>query len=97
VERARKDYGVVVKVVDEEILDYRIDMGATEKERDDIRENRIAWMREAPESVKEKLAAGEIDEPTLPKRSDLKSPLSKLIFRSGGVNHLSRKANDGKQ
>lgn len=62
IHRARKDYGVVIKVVDEEILDYRIDATATEKERDYIRENRIAWMREEPEAVKNKMVAGEIDE-----------------------------------
>ncbi|MEE4112608.1 MAG: hydantoinase B/oxoprolinase family protein [Desulfobacteraceae bacterium] len=62
VQRARKDYGVVIKVVDEEVLDYRIDMAATEKERDYIRENRIGWMREDPEAVKDKMVAGEIDE-----------------------------------
>ena len=46
---------------DEELLDYRIDSAATEKERAYIRENRISWMREEPEAVRAKLMAGEID------------------------------------
>jgi len=62
VERARKDYGVVIRVVDEEILSYRVDLEATDTERNHIRENRIAWMREDPHAVQEKFVKGEIDE-----------------------------------
>ncbi len=62
VERAKKDYGVVINAIDEEILDYAVDEEATQRERSYIRENRVAWMREDPEEVKRKLAAGEIDE-----------------------------------
>jgi N-methylhydantoinase B len=61
-ERAKKDYGVVIRALDEEMLDYEIDQEATEKERAFIRENRVAWMRVDPEEVKGKLLAGEIDE-----------------------------------
>jgi N-methylhydantoinase B len=60
--RAKKDYGAVVRVIDEEMLDYEIDAAATEKERAYIRSNRVAWMKEDPEVVKRKLLAGEIDE-----------------------------------
>lgn len=62
VERARKDYGVVIRVIDEEMLEYTIDMEATEKERAIIRENRVAWMREDPQKVRAKLVVGEIDD-----------------------------------
>lgn len=62
VERAKKDYGVVVKVINEEMLEYEIDPEATENERAYIRENRIAWMREEPEKIRQRLLAGEIDE-----------------------------------
>jgi N-methylhydantoinase B len=62
VERAKKDYGVVIKTIDEEMLEYELDLDATEKERAYIRENRISWIREEPENVKGKLLAGEIDE-----------------------------------
>jgi len=62
VERARKDYAVVIRVVDEEILSYRVDLEATDTERNHIRENRIAWMREDPHAVQEKFVKGEIDE-----------------------------------
>jgi len=62
VERARKDYGVVIRVIDEEMLEYAIDAESTEKERAFIRENRVAWMRQDPDKVREKLLAGEIDD-----------------------------------
>lgn len=62
VERAGKDYGVIIRVIDEEILDYRVDLETTDKERNHIRENRIAWMREDPHAVEEKFVNGEIDE-----------------------------------
>ena len=62
VERAKKDYGVVINVVDEEMLEYEIDRQATEKERLFIREKRVEWMREDPQKVQSKLLAGEIDD-----------------------------------
>jgi N-methylhydantoinase B len=62
VERAKKDYGVVVRVIDEEMLDYNIEEAATEKERAHIRSSRVAWMKENPQEVRKKLLAGEIDE-----------------------------------
>jgi N-methylhydantoinase B len=61
-ERAKKDYGVVVKVLDEEMLYHEIDQEASKKERAFIRKNRVAWMKEDPKEVKRKLQAGEIDE-----------------------------------
>jgi N-methylhydantoinase B len=61
-ERAKKDYGVVVKVLDGEMLDHEIDQEASKKERAFIRKNRVAWMKEDPKEVKRKLQAGEIDE-----------------------------------
>ena len=61
VERARKDYGVVIKVIDAEMLDYEVDLLATERERAYIRQHRIQWMRQDPEAVREKLLGGEID------------------------------------
>jgi N-methylhydantoinase B len=61
VQRAKKDYGVVIHAIDEEMLEYEIDQQATEAERTHIRENRINWMRLDPKQVKESLDAGEID------------------------------------
>ncbi|SDP60183.1 hydantoinase B/oxoprolinase family protein [Desulforhopalus singaporensis] len=61
VKRAMKDYGVVIRVNDEDLLDYDVDYLATEKERAYIRANRIGWMRKDPMEVKKSLALGEID------------------------------------
>lgn len=61
IERARKDYGVVVEEVDAELSDYRLDMGATEAERASIRAHRAGWLEEDPESVAERYRTGEVD------------------------------------
>jgi N-methylhydantoinase B len=60
VERAKKDYGVVVCVVDEEMAEYEVDVDATEKERAFIRANRKQWFQEDPEKVRAMLAEGAI-------------------------------------
>src|ERR1041385_3217612 len=51
IERARKDYGVVVREVDAELAEYEIDEAATAAERELIRAARRAWLEESPESV----------------------------------------------
>lgn len=61
-ERAKKDYGVVIRELDAEMLDYEIDQEATREEREFIRENRMGWMKEDPATVKALLQAGQIDE-----------------------------------
>jgi N-methylhydantoinase B len=60
-ERARKDYGVVIREVDAELSEYEVDLEETERERDRIREERHAWLEEDPESVAERFRAGELD------------------------------------
>ncbi|MGB0905388.1 MAG: hydantoinase B/oxoprolinase family protein, partial [Mangrovicoccus sp.] len=60
-ERAAKDYGVVIKELDPEICSYEVDMPATEKLRADIREQRRDWAQTDPEVVAEKFRSGEID------------------------------------
>ena len=62
VRRAKLDYGVVIKVIDADMLDYEIDMEATEKARAHIRENRVGWARMDPEKVSQMYKNGEIDE-----------------------------------
>ncbi|MFC4766194.1 hydantoinase B/oxoprolinase family protein [Effusibacillus consociatus] len=62
IERARKDYGVVIRCRDEETLQYELDDDKTLQERQYIRENRRQWMSEDPETVIEKYRKGEIDE-----------------------------------
>jgi N-methylhydantoinase B len=59
--RARKDYGVVIEAVDEEMCDYRVDLDATARERAEIRSNRRAWATADPVEISRKYKAGEID------------------------------------
>lgn len=62
VERAKKDYGVVIKVIDQEAAEYKIDEDATAREREFIRANRMAWLEEDPEKVRTMAAEGQINE-----------------------------------
>jgi N-methylhydantoinase B len=61
VERALKDYGVVVRAVDPELAEFEVDREATERERSAIREARRGWIEEHAEAVAERYRAGEID------------------------------------
>lgn len=61
VERAERDYGVMIEVIDPELCAYKIDHEATEEKREYIRENREAWLEEDPEAVVEQYEDGEID------------------------------------
>jgi N-methylhydantoinase B len=61
VERAAKDYGVVVRELDAELLQYEIDEAATERERERIRNTRHGRLEEDPESVAERYRSGELD------------------------------------
>lgn len=61
VERAAKDYGVVVRPIDVELCEYEIDAAATEVLRAEIRQKRVAWARVDPETVAAKFRDGEID------------------------------------
>lgn len=67
-ERARKDYGVVIREVDRDLLEYEIDTEATREERAAIRKARKGWLEEDPEAVVDQLRAGEIDELDLYRR-----------------------------
>jgi N-methylhydantoinase B len=61
VERARKDYGVVVIEIDAERGEYRLDLDTTAKERSHIRASRMAWLEEDPERIAAAYRMGEID------------------------------------
>ncbi len=61
-ERAQKDYGVVIKVIDEEAADYEVDPAATASEREFIRSHRWGWLEENPERVRAMVAEGQITE-----------------------------------
>lgn len=61
IERARKDYGVVLHVVDADLAEYAVDREATELERARIRAKRRAWLAEPPQEVARRYRAGELD------------------------------------
>ena len=61
VERAAKDYGVVVHTIDAELCDYEVDKSATEALRAKIRAERISNARLDPEIAAERYRSGELD------------------------------------
>ncbi|NSL52179.1 hydantoinase B/oxoprolinase family protein [Calidifontibacillus erzurumensis] len=62
IERARKDYGVVIKEIDRDLDLFEIDHEATKKEREYIRKNRNAWLHVCPYEVEKMYKNGEIDQ-----------------------------------
>ncbi|HEY1366752.1 MAG TPA: hydantoinase B/oxoprolinase family protein [Gaiellaceae bacterium] len=60
-ERARKDYGVVIREVDAELAQYEVDEDETAREREQQRAARLGWLDEDPESIAERYRAGELD------------------------------------
>jgi N-methylhydantoinase B len=61
VERAAKDYGVVLKIVDLDLAEYSIDVEETKNMRDRLRKNRKKWLDEDPKTVASELRLGKID------------------------------------
>ncbi len=61
VERAAKDYGVVINSVDPEICAYEIDTAATAALRRQIRAERLGWLETDPAEISARFKAGEID------------------------------------
>lgn len=61
VERAAKDYGVVIKPIDPDIDDYWLNEEATTALRAEIRANRAGWLSSDPEEVAARYRAGELD------------------------------------
>ncbi|MGO4659476.1 hydantoinase B/oxoprolinase family protein, partial [Ensifer sp. 2YAB10] len=61
VERAAKDYGVVIQPIDPEICTYEIDKDATVALRRQIRAERNDWLAADPEDVSRRFKAGDID------------------------------------
>lgn len=64
-ERARLDYGVVVRVVDAELGEYEVDDEQTAAQRAHIRANRRAWLDMDAERVAQRYRSGELDMLTL--------------------------------
>jgi N-methylhydantoinase B len=60
IERARRDYGVVVREVDADLAAYEVDEEETARERERIRGERRSWLEEDPASVAERYRAGEL-------------------------------------
>src|SRR5882757_6435247 len=61
IERAAKDYGIVLTVVDPEICEYKIDQAATNAERETIAGLRQDWLATPAEEVAAAYRAGSID------------------------------------
>jgi N-methylhydantoinase B len=61
IDRAAKDYGVVINAVDPEVDVYEVDETATLNLRAEIAANRDSWLSEDPEGLAERYRAGEID------------------------------------
>lgn len=68
IERAKKDYGVVIQAIDPDRCEYTIDQEATENQREHIRSNRSNWLQEDPETVTEQYRNGELNELDLIRR-----------------------------
>lgn len=62
VNRAAKDYGVVIRPIDPEIDDYELDEEASAQLRQELRSTRLDKLAESPESVAERYNAGELDQ-----------------------------------
>lgn len=61
VRRAARDYGVVIRVIDEDLAEYEVDEAATLQERAGIRVARQGWLDEDPAQVAAWYQAGEVD------------------------------------
>ena len=61
IERAKIDYGVIVRLVDADLAEYELDLDATGAERARIRSERGAWLAEDPESVRKRYMDGELN------------------------------------
>ncbi len=59
--RARRDYGVVIEVLDADLARYEVDHAATAAERERIRAARRGWLVEDPERIAARYRNGELD------------------------------------
>jgi N-methylhydantoinase B len=67
-ERAKKDYGVIINEIDKEIDHFELDKEATKIEREYIRQNREQWLKEDLSKVQDMYDQGEIDKLDLIRR-----------------------------
>lgn len=68
IERAKRDYGVVIETVDVDRRTFEIDDAATEDAREHIRANRRDWLEADPEPVVARYRDGELDQLDLIRR-----------------------------
>jgi N-methylhydantoinase B len=61
VERAVKDYGVVVRELDVRLCRYEVDLNATERARAELRIVRLSRLSEDPHEIAARYRAGELD------------------------------------
>ena len=61
IERAAKDYGVVIEEIDADLCAYDLDEEATEEKRAYIRQNRDDWLEADPEEIARRYRDGELD------------------------------------
>jgi N-methylhydantoinase B len=61
IERALKDYGVVVRELDADMAEYEIDLEATEAARAQMAGERVGWLAEDAESVAQRYRDGDLD------------------------------------
>jgi N-methylhydantoinase B len=60
VERAAKDYGVVIEEIDPDLCAYEIDHEATEEKRAHIRTHREEWLEADPSAIAQRYREGEL-------------------------------------
>lgn len=61
IERAAKDYGVVVRTIDRDRVLFDADLPATERLRAEIRGQRSGWLEADPAAIAARYRAGELD------------------------------------
>lgn len=61
IERAAKDYGVIIREIDPDLAQYAVDDAGTEAMRRQIAENRLGWLGEDAESVAKRYRDRELD------------------------------------
>lgn len=89
IERAKLDYGVIIYEIDRDIDAFELDIEATLKEREYIRNNRQHWLEMDPHEVERLYNAGEINQMDVVRRHgvimDYKTnkvlPVSTLQYR----------------
>lgn len=71
IERAEKDYSVVIEAIDPDRCEHDIDHEATENQREYIRNNHEEWLREDLEDVVARYRSGELSKIDLIRRYEV--------------------------